>query len=270
MHKFIDDVQYPIVYSLSEISNWGLQRTGVLAYRQKTGADGTGIKIAVLDTGIDNTHIDLINSVVSRVDFTDGKTLNGHGTFIAGILAADENGIGCIGVAPKADVYDVRIMDENGIASWPIIDEGLRYAISLNVHLINCSFGCSQLPPASTQLLITDALSKGIIVCAAAGNAGCSHLDYPAAFSGVIAVGAVGEDGKKCDFSQYGDNLTVEAPGKDLYSTWLDGGYIQGSGTSYASPFVAGIIALILHRQPDIQIEDLLRLIKSIAEVKSG
>lgn len=270
MYKFITDIQKPIVFSLSEISNWGLTKTGIAEYRKKTGADGTGIKIAVLDSGIDNQHIDLINSVVARVDFTSGGNLNGHGTFIAGIISADENGIGCIGVAPKADLYDVRVVDTNGLSDWRIIDEGLRYAISLNPHIINCSFGCAQNPPQTTINLIHSALANGIIITAAAGNSGCSHLDYPAALAGVIAVGSLDEDGERSDFSQYGENLCLDAPGKDLYSTWLDGGYIKGSGTSYASPFVAGIIALVLQHQPNISNEALLRLVKSIVEVENG
>lgn len=268
MDRFINDIQSPVIYSLSEISNWGLKKTKVLEFRKRIGVDGSGIKIAVLDSGIDK-HIDLINSVVSRVDFTSGGTLNGHGTFIAGIISADENGIGCIGVAPRADLYDIRVMDDNGLSTWEIINQGLKYAISLNPHIINCSFGCSQKPPQTTINLIHAALAQNIIITAAAGNCGCSHLDYPAALAGVIAVGAVDETGERSDFSQYGENLCIEAPGQDLYSCWLDGGYTTGSGTSYACPFVAGIIALVLQHQPDITNEELLRLVKSIVEVQS-
>lgn len=248
MQRFIKDDNYETCLNqLSEIIDWGLTSTKVLDYRLKYNLSGKGIIVAIVDSGI-GENLDLQN-VSQRYNFYKDHNFNPHGTFCAGIVGAAANDIGVLGIAPESELHDIRILNTNGLCRWTILDEGLKRCLKLRPHIVNLSIGCPTVPPRTTVRLINELIDSGIIVIAAAGNAGIEKLDYPAALPKVIAVGSIDENNEKSSFSNYGINLTVKAPGGNVFSCLPNNEYGQGSGTSYASPFIAGICALILEKE---------------------
>jgi intein/homing endonuclease len=181
------------------------------------------------------------------VDGTSNYIANGFvvsNTHVAGIIAGSDNDFGVVGVAPKAKCYAIRVLDNSGSGSYDTIAAGLRKAIDLNVDIINMSLGAPTEPPAFIHDLIKEAVSKGIVVLAAAGND--SHaVNYPARYDEVIAVAALDESGNLATFTSRDFTVDIVAPGTNIYSTHLNNNYCKMSGTSQSAPFVAGICALI-------------------------
>jgi len=243
----------PIAYAIEDTLPWGVDRIDADVV-QGTGNTGLGIKVAIIDTGIDGTHEDL--SVVggaSFVDYTDQwQDDEGHGTHVAGTAAALDNGLGVIGVAPGASLYAVKVLDYTGSGYYSWIVAGIDWAISNNIDVINMSLGGSS---GSTALedVCNRAYNAGIVIVAAAGNEGNppgkgDNIGYPARYDSVIAVGATDQSDSRAKFSSTGPALEIMAPGVDILSTHpMDMyGYAIGSGTSMASPHVAGVAALVL------------------------
>ncbi|WZX99579.1 S8 family serine peptidase [Bacillus sp. FSL W7-1360] len=213
------------------------------------GLTGAGVKVAVLDTGI-APHPDLhIAGGVSFVSGEDYEDENGHGTHVAGTIAALDNGIGVVGVAPEADLYAVNVLGKEGAALTSVVIEGIEWAIENDMDVVNLSLGGGA-PSQALEETVDAAREKGILVVAASGNAGTSSIDYPARYESVIAVGSVDSDNKRDATSQYGDGLSLVAPGVDVLSTFLDGEYVEASGTSMATPAVAGAAALLKEQYP--------------------
>jgi subtilisin len=227
------------MHILGDNAPWNVQRTGADQVWNQT--NGTGVKVAILDTGI-ATHPDLViaggTSIVSD-NYTD---TNGHGTAVAGVVAAVADGQGLVGIAPAASLYAVKIMnDSSGSISDAIA--GVQWAIDNNMSIIVMSFGMS----SESEILKTtvqDASNHGILLIAASGNDGTEQFIYPAAYESVIAVGALTTSNQRADFSNYGLQLELSAPGVGINSTSLNNGYFTGSGTSFAAPHVAGVAAL--------------------------
>ena len=229
-------------------------------------AGGLEVNVAILDTGILKTHPDLKNRIKGCKDFSgplaiaDGKCddKNGHGTHVAGIIAADggSDGLGIYGMAPEANLFVYKVCSNNGTCWADDIAVALRTATDDGVNIVNMSLGSD-----NPSQLITDAtnyaVSKNVLVVAAAGNDGpyIGSIDYPGADANVVAVGAVNKDIQIPDWSSRGNNSTskpyiveekdieLAAPGVNVESTWKDGGYAILSGTSMASPHVAGLAA---------------------------
>jgi subtilisin len=228
---------------------------------------GEGVNVTVLDTGVNVNHPDLKSRIVQCKDFTnsrfpviDGKCddKNGHGTHVAGIIAADAGADkkGLYGVAPSAKIFAYKVCGTNGSCYADDIAVGLKTAVSEGANVINMSFGTDKDVP-----LIRDAVnyatSNGVLLVAAAGNDGPfpDSIDYPAAYASVIAVGAINDKLEVTNWSSRGINSSTEAgvindrdiefasPGEYIESTWNNGGYVVLSGTSMASPFVAGLAA---------------------------
>lgn len=228
---------------------------------------GASVSVAVLDTGVFKAHPDLKNRVVQCKDFTilkqpitDGKCddKNGHGTHVAGIIAADggDDGLGIYGVAPGANIFAYKVCGTNGSCWSDDIAMALRIAADNGANIVNMSLGSD-----SESSLIKDAISyavsKNVLVIAAAGNDGpyAGSIDYPGANPDVVAVGAFDVNVDIADWSSRGINSTtteyvveegdieVAAPGVNIESTWKDGGYVILSGTSMATPHVAGLAA---------------------------
>ena len=202
---------------------------------------GNDVKIAVLDSGV-SPHDDLTimggYSVISE-DYTDGY---GHGTAVTGVISALLNDNGLVGVAPSSEIYAVKIM-ESSLGDLSDAISGLGWAIDNNVDIISMSFGFdfySQIFKEAVQ----EAYSSDILLIAASGNDNTDVL-YPAAYTDVIAVGAVDSNNEKAPFSSYGYELELVAPGVDISSTALNNGYSIYSGTSMAAPHVTGVAALI-------------------------
>ncbi len=221
-----------------------------LAWPQNTGQ---GVKVAVLDTGIDLTHPDLAanikggyNAVKPRKSPADD---NGHGTHVAGIITAVNDNIGVVGVAPQAELYAVKVLGANGSGYLSDLIEGLEWSINNNVQVINMSLGT----PAEVQSFhdaVTKVYNAGIVMVAAAGNSGPGDntVEYPAKYEEVIAVSATDENDAIASFSSRGPEIELSAPGVGIYSTYKGGGYETFAGTSMAAPHVTGTAALVIKR----------------------
>lgn len=255
-----------------------------------TGALGTGITIAILDTGYDASHEDLAGKLVgpsetSTKDFTgDGiADLHGHGTWTASIAAASTgNGKGIAGTAPEARLLIVKVLDNSGAGSWSTVASGITWAADNGADVISMSlggkcrggpfFGCGTLESA-----VNDAWSKGALLVAAAGNGGSSGTEYPGAFANVIAVAASDANDERASFSDYGD---VAAPGVDIlgafpscgidFALGKECGYDYGNGTSASTPIVAGVAALVWGQHPGLNNEGLRNTLETTAEDLPG
>ncbi len=233
---------------------WGIRR--INAPRIWKYALGEGVRIGVIDTGVDFQHPDLQKCLGSGINVIRQSTLpyddNGHGTHIAGTIAA-HNRQGMLGIAPKATLYPVKAFDHQGSAYISDIILGIEWCIRQNVDIINMSFGMKQRNQALYEA-VRHAQKAGIIVVASSGNDGKGKgIDFPARFTQTIGVGAVDHKNKIAVFSNRGKNLDLYAPGDRIVSTWPGGQYAQLSGTSMATSHVTGIIALLLSRHPKIR-----------------
>ena len=214
-----------------------------------SGNTANPIKVGVIDTGISATHPDLsanikggVNTITSRKSWNDD---NGHGSHVAGIIAAVNNTQGVIGVAPAADLYAIKVLNAKGSGYYSDIIEGIQWAINNNIQVINMSLGGS----ADYQPLhdaIVAAHTMGIVVVAAAGNSSGAVL-YPAAYPEVVAVSATDSSNTVAPWSSNGPEVDVAAPGVSIYSTYKGTGYATLSGTSMATPHVVGASALLLN-----------------------
>lgn len=217
------------------------------------------VKVAVIDTGVDASHPELKNKVVANKNAMNPlkKGLpDAHGTHVAGIIAAEkDNGVGGYGVAPNADIISIDVFNRSFFASDYTIAEGILEAIDQKADVINMSLGSSY-PSPIIQDAVQKAIDAGITVVAAAGNDGADILNYPASFDGVISVGATNDKNELAEFSTYGPSLDVVAPGEAIYAPVYDhskgSSFVEMSGTSMASPVVAGAVALLLSKYPDL------------------
>jgi minor extracellular protease Epr len=253
--------------STSTQTNWGVTDIGAPDSWQ-SGLTGKGIKVAVIDTGV-ATHSDLAvaggTNVISGAGTTSYADDNGHGTHVVGIIGAKGIDGGVEGVAPDASIYAVKALDSTGSGYTSDIISGIDWAIDNKMDIISMSLGSNQ-SDMSLQNAVDTAYNSGILVVAAAGNDGSTDgsgtsIDYPANYSSVIAVGAVDSSNTRAYFSSTGSKLEVSAPGVNVLSTYLNGGYAQMSGTSMATPFVAGDLALLKQKYPaytNVQLRNLL------------
>lgn len=239
----------------SQVTPWGI--TQIKAHlASNTGAD---ITVAVVDTGIDADHPDLKSNILGGVNFVPtGRKVdpnrwnddNGHGTHVAGTIAAVDNSIGVIGVAPNVGLYAVKVLDRKGSGYLDWVISGIEWAITQDVDIITMSLSTDSDVQELEDVCIK-AENAGIVVVAASGNDG-SSVDYPAAYDSVIAVGATDNTDTRVYWSNYGPELELVGPGVSILSTWNDGGYNTISGTSMATPHVTGTVALTLNSQPGI------------------
>lgn len=231
--------------------------------------NGTGVCVAVIDTGVQSTHPDLAGLVVGTADFTGEGPADGygHGTHVAGIIGAvANNGVGISGAAPGADVLSVKVLASNGsgLSSWAA--DGIIWAVDHGATVLNLSLGAS-CPPAQSggcmstamQTAVSYAQSHDVVVVAAAGNDGdpngahAGNWSWPAAYTWPIAVGATTASSTHSSFSTSAPYVDVAAPGSSIYSTYLttvNGGYAYMSGTSMATPYVTALAALLRGAHP--------------------
>ncbi len=224
---------------------WGVDRIDAEWAWLNEGPTGSGVNVAVLDTGIDYKHPDLndncyggVNIINPRKDYRDD---NGHGTHCAGIIAAEDNDFGVVGVAPQASLYGVKVLDRRGSGWVSDIIAGLDWCDKNGMDIVNMSFGGGY--SSSLHDACDAAKDAGLLLVAAAGNNGGAVI-YPAAYDSVIAVSATNSSDGLASFSNYGDEIAIAAPGVNIYSTYLGGGYATGDGTSMACPHVVGTLAL--------------------------
>ncbi len=217
---------------------------------------GAGVVVAIVDTGIDTDHPDLVNNIKGMGNSIDGTGTvedgNGHGTHVAGIVAAGmNNGIGGVGVAPESSILAIKAIDDNGTGTTASVVRGIYLALARDAKIINLSVS-SYVYDELNKLAVETAVNAGCIVVAAAGNASTEQKVYPAAYEEVIAVGATDRNDDMSYFSNYGDWVEIAAPGSSIYSTIPDGKYGYKSGTSMSAPMVSGTIALILASRQEL------------------
>jgi subtilisin family serine protease len=217
---------------------------------------GTGVTVAVVDTGVQGNHPDFSGHVLPGVSILNGGPVqagggatdpNGHGTHVAGIIGAAENGIGIVGVAPQATILPVRVLGANGSGLSTDIAQGIIWATDHGAAVVNLSLG-SDIDSPAMDSAISYAIARGVAVVASAGNTGDTTglPEYPGALPDVIAVAAVGRTGEVAPYSTQGDYVDVAAPGTDVLSTVPTSTWDKMSGTSMSAPHVSGLIALLI------------------------
>lgn len=208
---------------------------------------GQGIRVAILDTGIDDSHADLEANVVGGAGFVPGtpgdRDDEGHGTFCAGIVGARLTGAGVVGVAPQASLFAVKVSDQRAQPSLRTVIAGLDWCIANHMHIVNMSFGYEE-PSVALYLMCRRAWKAGLLLVASVGNAGAA-VSYPAGFDNVVGVGAIDSRNNHYRQSNRGRGVDLCAPGVDVVSTGLRGSYRMMSGTSAAAPHVAGAAAVV-------------------------
>lgn len=244
-------------------SSWGVQYIGSQSVHDQN-INGTGVKIAILDTGIDYNHPDLSSNYKGGYDFvfndadpmddSTGIAVNSHGTHAAGIIAAQNNGVGPVGVAPKSDIYAVKVLDGAGFGMASFIISGIEWAMVNDMDIISMSIESTENNTAILEA-VNAANNSGILLVAAGGNdrTGAGTVKYPAAYDAVIAVTAIDQNGQKASFSPVDPKIEISAPGVNVLSTVIGGGYGTRSGTSMAAPHATGAAALIFSSNfPDV------------------
>jgi subtilisin family serine protease len=260
------------------------------AWNINTGSPN--IVVAVLDTGIDLDHSDLIGQLWVNPGEIRGNGLDddgnghiddihgwnvlesgssvidddhGHGTHVSGIIAArGNNGQGIAGMAWSSRVMVVKVLDEYGDGYYSDLAEGLTYAADNGARVANLSLG-GTMPSQLLQDAIDYAHARGTLIVAATGNTN-SAIQYPAASDNTLAVAASNRDDERASFSCYGPEADLTAPGSSIYSTCLGGDYCPKSGTSMASPHVAGLAALIYAQEPTLTPNQVAQLLKETSQ----
>jgi hypothetical protein len=237
------------------------------------GDSGTGTKIGIMDTGVDVAHPDL--HVVGGFDFTTNSALpsaytntqascEGHGTHVAGIAAAKQNGIGVVGVAPGADLYSLKVFIDYGSGCFAYGSAeiaALQWAVANHLDVVNISIGNTY--SLAYANAVAAATAAGVVVVAATGNTGGLGVVYPAAYPGAVGVGALTSSNTRASYSTYGPEEWISAPGSGITSTLPGGGYGNKDGTSMATPHVAGAVALIREQARHLSV-DFIRTILCI------
>jgi subtilisin family serine protease len=232
---------------------WGIQR--INADDAWGISSGSGVKVAVLDTGIDTDHPDLDNNLAGCLNFIyswrNCEDDNGHGTHVSGIIAAENNNLGVVGVSPNAKIYALKVLDRRGRGYLSDIIEALDWAVQNGIQVVNMSLGTSS-DVASFREAVQRVNAAGITQVAAAGNSGpgANTVLYPARYPEVIAISATDSSDQVPSWSSRGIEVDLAAPGKDIYSTYLRGNYKTLSGTSMSAPHVTGTVALRLFLRP--------------------
>ena len=283
---------FPDVPYFGGTSDWNLNAINAPEVWAQ-GYTGEGIVVAVVDTGVDLGHSDLASNLwlnsdeiagngldddangfvddIHGWDFANGDNaptdFNGHGTHVAGTIAAVNNGFGVTGVAPDAQIMPVQVLDLHGSAMPRDVAAGIRYAVDNGAEVVNLSLGGAAYDSAMRSALVY-ASQRGVFVVAAAGNAGGWGPDYPAQFGSslpnVISAGAHDSNDRHAGFSNsVGSSgaVQVDAPGVDIRSTLANDQYAWFDGTSMAAPHVAGLAALALSANPNLSAADLRTLI---------
>lgn len=269
---------------------WSLQR--VLLEELWTRSKGKGVRVAVIDTGVDVRNPQLTEAVEAEsgrnllpknLKDADGDPIErgkedgttdvvGHGTKVAGIIAArPASGTGFVGLAPEATIIPIQQNDAEGHGTTETLAAAIRHAIEAKAGVINISQDTSNATKPSSDLerAIDEALAQKIVVVASAGNDGLGgnvKKTYPASYEGVLAVAASDRNNERASFSQSGDFVGVAAPGVDMISTVPQGGHCSDDGTSFSAPYVAGVAALIKAKHPDWTARQIVAQIEQTAE----
>ena len=239
---------YGITPQSSQFFGWELLKFDIPECWSKT--QGENVTVAVLDTGCDLNHVDLKDNLLNGKNFINPskppQDVNGHGSHVAGTIAAVNNKYGISGVAPKTKIVPVKVLSDNGSGSMKPICDGIVWSADQGVDFITMSLGCSY-GDKKLKKAIDYAESKGTVCFCAAGNSGPSvDIMYPARYNNVIAIGAIDQFFRRTSFSCAGESMDFLAPGEDIISCIPDNRYASMSGTSMSNPFATGCAALLL------------------------
>ncbi|HEY2493645.1 MAG TPA: S8 family peptidase [Paenibacillus sp.] len=267
-----DDIQLKIHALPSTIENspgipYGVKQ--IQAPKAWSTSTGHHIKIGVIDTGADYYHPDLRHSLARGINLLNRNMMplddNGHGTHIAGTIAAANSTVGMIGVAPRATIYPVKAFDHSGSAYVSDIILGIDWCVRNHVDIINMSFGMKTRSRA-LQEIVNKAYNAGISIIASSGNdSKRRNIDYPARYSQTISVGATDHNRRIAGFSNRGQYIDIYAPGDKIISSWTRGNYHEMSGTSMATSHVSGAIALLLSQNRNLHPSELKALLRRTA-----
>lgn len=266
----IEHIEFNKIYKKLETTsttfedNWWVKRINLDKTLDITNGS-EDIVIAIIDTGVDLDHPDLVNSIISGKDYVNNDMVpqddDGHGTAVAGVIVANsENDIGIKGVASNCKIMPLKVLDNTGDGYLSDVVNSIIYAADNGVNIINLSLG------GGTSQILYDAIKyaydKGVVIVAASGNTN-SDILYPAAYDEVIAVGSIDNKDDKSSFSNYGKEISIVSPGNEILTTALDGDLVKTSGTSISTPFVSGAAALILSINPNLTNDEVRWILES-------
>ncbi len=249
---------------------WGVDRIDA----DLTNGTGAGVKVCVVDTGIDKDHPDLQKNIVGGKNFVAKGAVvdpakwdddNGHGTHVAGTIAAVDNTVGVVGVAPQASLLAAKVLNRQGSGYISDVIAGIDYCVTSGADVVSMSLG-SNSDVQALHNAVDNAYANGVLLAAAAGNNYGGAVSYPAAYDSVVAVSATDSNNNLASFSNVGLQVELAAPGVNILSTWKDGGYNTISGTSMATPHVSGVAALAIQANPLLSNVEIRALLQSTAD----
>ncbi|MEH7887191.1 S8 family peptidase [Bacillus sp. JJ1609] len=257
MEQYVRVIPYKVIEENEEINEVPKGVELIQAPQIWNETKGKGITVAILDTGCEISHPDLKDRIIGGRNFTDDdrsnpdlySDYNGHGTHVAGTIAASENLAGVIGAAPEASLLIVKVLNKAGSGKYEWIIKGIHHAIEQKADIISMSLGGPSDVP-ELHAAIQAAVENNILVVCAAGNEGdgddsTNEFAYPGCYNEVISVGAINLERGSSDFTNSNNEIDLVAPGEGILSTYLNGKYATLSGTSMAAPHVSGALALI-------------------------
>lgn len=237
---------YEYIDLKEQVIPWGIDALGIEEWT--SSFNGEKVKVAIIDSGINKNHEDLFGRVVKEFNAIDQEEPIvdefGHGTAIAGIIGARHDRVGIVGVAPNVDLYDVKVLNEFGKGDVKDFITAIDWCIEQEVDIINISFGY-QTENTNLKNAIDRAVDEGIIIVAAAGNTYGFGVDYPAKYENVLSISSVNKELKRPSSAARG-KIDFVAPGVDILTTNSHGSYSYFTGTSYATAYATGMIALML------------------------
>jgi type VII secretion-associated serine protease mycosin len=260
----------PAVADSTRVGQWYLDFLNVAKAHQFS--QGAGVVVGLIDSGVDASHPDLVGNVLPGAAIFAGATgdgqtdTGGHGTRMAGLIAAHghgtNGGLGVLGVAPKATVLPVRV----GTSSFDLtgIIPGIEWAVEHGAKVISISSG-DPFDDDRERRVVEDAIAHDIVVVAAVGNTPANSVQYPAAYPGVLAVAGVDENGNHGGFSVTGPVAVLAAPGANILTTVLNHGYGYATGTSDSTAIVAGAVALVRSKFPDLSATEVIHRLTATA-----
>lgn len=233
---------------MAQFSGWEIKKFDI--EKQWKHSKGEGVVVAVIDTGCDFNHPDLKNNIIQGKNFIEPKKdpmdVNGHGTHVCGTIAAQDNSLGMVGVAPKAKIMPIKALGDDGSGNLNNVVNAVVWAADNGADFITMSLG-SPSPSPPLERAINYASSKGSIIFCAAGNSGPeTDIMYPAKYGNTISIGAIDENLERTNFTCSGEDLDFLAPGHNILSCVPGGRYATMSGTSMSNPFAVGCAALLL------------------------
>jgi subtilisin family serine protease len=262
---YIREDIYGLSPSDAQIFGWEIKKFNI--ENQWKFSKGEGVKVAVIDTGCDLYHDDIKNNILDGKNFVEeGKDpidRNGHGTHVAGTIAAQNNGLGMVGVAPETKIIPVKALGDDGSGSLDNIIKAIEWSANYGVDFITMSLG-SPVAAKPLENVINYAAKKGVIIFCAAGNNGIeSDIMYPAKYDNTISIGAIDSNLNRTSFTCSGETLDFLAPGHNILSCVPGNGYAMMSGTSMSNPFAVGCASLLLSYSKKLGSESIGAMLKN-------